>query len=84
VIADVEGTVGDGGQVGKTPDAKNPEGVLAEALTLSGFSTRLTLQPRKAGLPDGFQSDLSVASIPVRGCPRSGYATIGSLHPAGK
>ena len=61
----------------RSPDAKNPEGVLAEALTLSGFSTRLALQPRRIGLPDGFQSDLSVALSPVRGCPRSGFATIG-------
>lgn len=58
--------------------------MLAEALTLSGLSTPLALQPRKAGLPVSFQSDLSVASSPVRGCPRSGFATIGLLQAEGQ
>jgi hypothetical protein len=35
--------------------AKNPEGVPAEATTLSGFSTQPELLPRKVGLPVGPQ-----------------------------
>ena len=58
-------------------DAKNPEGVLAEALTLSGFSTLLALQPRRTGLPARSQSHLSVTSTPIWSCLQVGSATIG-------
>ena len=34
--------------------AKNPEGVSAETLTLSGFPTRWNSKPRKVGLPVGY------------------------------
>ena len=56
------------------PDAKNPEGVLAETSTLSGFSTLLGLQPRKAGLPEGpgvtsrsLRVRFGVAPVPTNG-----------------
>lgn len=57
--------------------AKNPKGVLAEALTLSGFSTLLALQPRRAGLPARSRSHLSVTPSPIRSCLQVGFATIG-------
>jgi hypothetical protein len=58
--------------------AKNPEGVSVETLTLSGFPTRWNSKPRKVGLPVSTQSDLSVASGPIRGCPQAGNPTIRS------
>ena len=64
-------------QWGSWTDAKNPEGVLAEALTLSGFSTLLALQPRRTGLPARYQSHLSVTSTPIWSCLQVGSATIG-------
>ena len=62
---------------GRSRDAKNPEGVLAEAFTLSGFSTLLTLRPRRTGLPARSQSHLSVTSTPIWSCLQVGSATIG-------
>src|SRR5918995_2705560 len=52
--------------------AKNPEGVGAEASTLSGFSTQPGLLPRKVGLPVGSSSGLSTTQGPSQGCPRVG------------
>ena len=49
-------------------DAKNPEGVSIETLTLSGFPTRWNSEPRRVGLPVSSRSDLSVSSV------RSGVA----------
>ena len=57
-------------------DAKNPEGVLAEAVTLSGLSTLLALQPRRTGLPARSQSHLSVTSTPIWSCLQVGSATL--------
>ena len=62
---------------GPSDDAKNPEGVLAEALTLSGFSTLLALRSRRTGLPARYQSHLSVTSTPIWSCLQVGSATIG-------
>jgi hypothetical protein len=59
------------------PDAKNPEGVLAEAITLSGLPTLLALRPRRAGLPARSQSHLSVTSSPIWSYLQVGSATIG-------
>lgn len=49
---------------------------MAEALTLSGFSTLLALQPRRTGLPARSQSGLSVTSTPIWSCLQVGSATI--------
>jgi hypothetical protein len=65
-------------------DAKNPEGVLAEAVTLSGFSTLLTLRPRRTGLPARSQSHLSVTSTPIWSCLQVGSATIGLRFSGGQ
>jgi hypothetical protein len=62
---------------GDPHDAKNPEGVLTEAITLSGLSTLLALQPRRAGLPARPQSHLSVTSSPIWSYLQVGSATIG-------
>ena len=66
------------------PDAKNPEGVLAEAVTLSGLPTLLALQSRRTGLPARSQSHLSVTSSPIWSCLQVGSATIGSPFRAGQ
>jgi hypothetical protein len=65
-------------------DAKNPEGVLAEALTLSGFPTLLALQPRRTGLPARSQSHLSVTFSPIWSCLQVGSATIGPRFSGGQ
>jgi hypothetical protein len=59
-------------------NAKNPEGASIEILALSGLPTCWNSEPRRVGLPEGTRSGLSVASGPVRGCPRSGNDSIGS------
>lgn len=61
--------------------AKNPEGVRAEASTLSGFSTKLELLPRKVGLPVWSSSGLSTTRGPSQGCPRVGIRDRKSSNP---
>lgn len=58
--------------VGILDHEKTPRECGAEASTLSGFSTRLGLLPRKVGLPVGSSSGLSTTQGPNQGCPRVG------------
>jgi SAM-dependent methyltransferase len=63
-----QGQAGDGDSRGLST-AKNPEGVQAEASTLSGFSTQPGLLPRRVGLPVRSSSGLSTIQGPSQGCP---------------
>jgi hypothetical protein len=56
--------------------AKNPEGVRAEASTLSGFSTQPGLLPRRVGLPVGPQVVSRLLKVRAKVAPESASTTV--------
>ena len=62
---------------------KNPEGVRAEASTLSGFSTQSELLPRRVGLPVGPQVVSRLLEVRVEVAPESASETVEQAFDAG-